>query len=201
MDWRAHLNVSRSGSVEFQPGNDHGTSNAKGGLIHDWMAAGFAPGATMEKVLAVFQDYPAYQRIYAPNVQESTLLSRDGNHWRVFLKLYKKKILSVLLDSEWDIEYRALDGNRWAILAPSTKISELDDGRELPQGTGHGFLWRSNTYWTLEPRPGGVYLECRTISLSRDVPTGLGWAVRPMLTTVPKESLGETMEATLRALR
>jgi hypothetical protein len=57
-----------------------------------------------------------------------------------------------------------------------------------------------NAYWLLEQRPEGVYLECRSISLSRDIPAGLGWAIRPMMTTVPRKSLHDTLEATARAV-
>jgi hypothetical protein len=83
----------------------------------------------------------------------------------------------------------------------STRIAELDGDRELPTGSGHGFLWRLNAYWFIEPRPEGVYLECRSISLSRDVPFVLSLAVKPFVTSVPRESLQSTMEATIRALR
>ena len=55
-----------------------------------------------------------------------------------------------------------------------------------PPGTGHGFLWRMNAYWLIEPRPEGVYLECRSLSLSRSIPAGLGWLIEPFVTSVPK---------------
>jgi len=47
----------------------------------------------------------------------------------------------------------------------------------------------------------GVYLECRTISLSRNIPTGLGWIIRPMVSSLPRESLTATLESTVRALK
>ena len=201
MDWHARMEVPADRSIAFAPGNGTGTIDVSRGIIHDWVAAAVAPGASMEQVLGVFQDYGAYKTRFFPNVQDSKLLSREGNHWHVYMRLYKKKILSVLLDTEHDVEYRPLSGGRWAIVSPTVKIAEVEDGKQLPPGAGHGFLWRLNSYWLLEPRPGGVYLECRAISMSRDVPPGLGWAVKPMLTTVPKESLGETLRDTLRALR
>ena len=40
----------------------------------------------------------------------------------------------------------------------------------------------------------------RTISLTRDLPPGLGWMLRPMVSTLPRESLQKTLEATLRAV-
>jgi len=76
-----------------------------------------------------------------------------------------------------------------------------DDGKELAAGTGFGFLWRLNAYWLLEPRPDGVYLECRSISLSRDIPAGLGWIIKPMVSSVPRDSLTSSLEAIRKALK
>jgi hypothetical protein len=45
-----------------------------------------------------------------------------------------------------------------------------------------------------------VYLECRSISLSRGIPAVLDVIIRPMVTSVPRESLRNTLEATVRAL-
>lgn len=45
-----------------------------------------------------------------------------------------------------------------------------------------------------------MVVECRAISLTRDVPFGLGWAIEPIIQKLPKESLINTLEATRRAL-
>jgi hypothetical protein len=71
---------------------------------------------------------------------------------------------------------------------------------ELPPGHDHGFLWRLNSFWKFEERDGGVYLECRAISLSRDVPTGLGWLINPIIRSLPRESLSNTLRETRQAL-
>jgi len=46
--------------------------------------------------------------------------------------------------------------------------------RELPPGTGDGYLWRLYSYWRYEERDGGTWVECEAISLTRDIPRG--WA-------------------------
>jgi hypothetical protein len=171
------------------------------GMIHDWTAAVFVPGAKVDKALHAFQDYDGYKKMFAPEVVESKLLQHDGRHWKAFLKLRRKKVITAVLDSEYDVEYRPLENGRWAILSRSTKISELEGDRELPPDQGHGYLWRLNAYWLLEPRDGGLYLECRSISLTRDVPLAIGWAVRPIVASLPKESLQSTLEAARTALR
>ena len=42
----------------------------------------------------------------------------------------------------------------------------------------------------------GVFVECRAISLSRDIPRGLGWIVAPFLQNIPRKSLQFTLSAT-----
>jgi len=187
--------------VEIVPANNRGPVQAQDGLIHDWIAATVVPNATVDKTLAVLQNYAAYKNIYSPDVSESKLLRRDGDLWHVYLQMVKRNVLTVILNGEFDVQYRSLGNNRWQLQSRSTRIAELDGDRELPPGSGHGFLWRMNAYWLIEPRPEGVYLECRSISLSRDVPFVLSLAVKPFVTSVPRESLQSTMDATIRALR
>ncbi len=72
--------------------------------------------------------------------------------------------------------------------------------RDLPVGDDHGFLWRLNSYWRFYEADGGVYVQCNAISLTRDVPAGLGWLIRPFIENVPRESLNFTLEATRKFL-
>ncbi len=200
MNWKARIQPE-AGSISVNAGSANALVEVKDGFVHDWIAAAVVPGGTVVRTLAVLQDYGNYKAIYKPDVTESKVLGREGNRWRAFLQLRKRKILTVLLNSEYAVDYKALDAGRWAVASRSTRIAELENGQELPVGTGYGFLWRVNVYWLLEPRPGGVYIEARAISLSRDVPPGLAWAIKPMITTVPRQSLEETLQATVRALR
>src|SRR6202035_1710916 len=120
------------------------------GMIHDWTAAVVVPHATIEKALHVVQNYAEYKTMFGPEVVESKLLAHNENHWKTFLRLRRKKVVTAELDSEYDVEYRQLGEGRWAILSRSTKISEVDGKKELPPGQGHGYLWRLNAYWLLE---------------------------------------------------
>jgi len=200
MDGRPRFETSGT-AVSVAAGGSKSSIDVKDGMLHDWSAAALAPGGTVDKALAVLQAYDDYKKLYAPEVIAAKLLSRDGDRSHIYMQLRKKKIMTVVLDTEYDVQVRRLENGKKAVFSRSTSISEVDNGRALPPGTGHGFLWRANTYWLLEPRPEGVYLECRMITLSRDVPAALGWAIKPMITTVPRESLRATLEATIRALR
>ena len=202
MKWRLDDSaLPKPGEIRVDPVKGKGTTDVPHGVIHDWRASAVAPGASAAKVIAVLQDYDRYKTTFAPGVVDSKLLSHEGDRWHPFLRLYKKKIIAAVLNSEYDVEYRKLDQQRWAVISRSTRIAEVEDGKELPPGTGHGFLWRLNAYWLIEQRPDSVYIECRTLSLTRDVPSGLGWIVKPIVSSLPPESLRDTLEATIRAVR
>ena len=61
-------------------------------------------------------------------------------------------------------------------------------------------MWRLNSYWRLRETKEGTLAECESISLSRSIPTGLGWLVGPFVESVPQQSLRFTLEATRKAL-
>jgi len=162
------------------------------GLAHDWLGLLFIPGATLDSVRAVMQDYANYKRIYAPDVTDSKLLARDGDRFRVYLKLYKKEFLTLVYDSEYDVQYydHAPEGASMTVASRSTRIRQ--------EGDDHGFLWRLNSYWRFEQADGGVYAQCRAISLSRGIPFGFGW-LHGFLQKFPRDSMVSTLEATRRA--
>ncbi len=202
MTWQPRYPDIRPGEVQVDPARDDGSTDVKDGIVHDWVGATLVPGATVADALAMLQDYSSYKEVYTPQVLDSKVLSRTGNQWRVYLQMKKKKVLTVVLNGEFDIAYHNLGGGRWNMVSQSTRIVEVDqdENRELPLGTGRGFLWRLNAYWLIEERPNGVYLECRSVSLSRDVPFLLSTMLKGFVTSVPPESLRETMDDTRRAL-
>jgi hypothetical protein len=178
-----------------------GLQDIRGGLVHDWMGATFIPGATLDQTLALLRNYNNHKNLFAPEVMDSRVIENKGDDYRVFLKLRKKKILTVILNTEYDVIYRKLDAKRAFSRSYSTKIAEVeDDGGELPAGNDHGFMWRLNAYWRFQERDGGVYVECETISLSRPVPMLLSALISPILKQLPRESLEKTLLATRGAL-
>jgi hypothetical protein len=195
----------RGGQVVAQFWSGQGPVKVPNGLIHDWIGASFIPGTTVENVLALVQDYDNHKNIYKPEVIDSKLISHHGKDFQIYLRLLKKKIMTVVLDTDHDVHYRSLDGARWTCRSYTTRIAEVEDAgspkeRVLPPDTGYGFLWRLYSHWRFQEREGGVYVECRAISLTRDVPLGLGWILEPIIQKLPKESLINTLEATRQAL-
>ena len=164
-----------------------------GGMIHDWVGTAFVPRASVAQVLALVQDYDHLARYYHPDVQASRLIARHGDDFRIFMQLRKHKVVTVVLDTEYDVHYGRLDPQHWFSTSRSTRVDEAGGG-------DHGFLWRLYTYWRFVEVRDGVIVQCEAISLTRDIPTGLGWVIGPFVTKIPRESLEFTMTATRRAL-
>lgn len=176
-----------------------------GGMIHHWIGTVFIPSATLSQTLALVEDYDHHSDYYRPQVVASKILSRDGSDFHIYLRLYEKKILTCVLDTRHEVHYVILDpAHAWS-RSRSTEIREVSDWKQadehdLPAGHDDGFLWRMNTYWRFEQKDGGVYVECQSISLTRDIPTGLGWLICPFVNSIPRESLEFTLGSTRKAL-
>ena len=175
------------------------------GLIHHWTGTIFVPIATLAQTLAFLEDYDNQYKFYAPEVQRSKLVERNGDQFKVFLRLQKKKIFTVILNTNYDVKYTLFVPDRAASDSYSTRIAEVEnpgrpDESEKPVGDDSGFLWRLNSYWRFLRRDGGTYVQLEAISLTRDIPTGLNWLVSPFVTSIPKESLVFTLTRTRDAL-
>jgi hypothetical protein len=174
-----------------------------GGLIHDWIGAARIPGATVANTLALLQDYEHHKDLYAPDVADSRLVRRSGNAFQIYLRLRKKKVVTVVLDTDHDVQYGAISPSRWCCSSRTTRIAEVkhagkgNEHVEEPD-TGHGYLWRLASYWRLEERDAAVWIECRAISLTRDIPKALAWIIEPIVLKLPRESLISTLDATRR---
>ena len=175
------------------------------GLIHDWVGATLIAGTTGDQALALVQNYDNHKNIYQPDVMDSRLISREGNDFKIFLRFLKKKIITVVLDTDHNVHYTAIGEKRWFCRSFTTRIAEVEDAgtakeKVLEPDTGYGFLWRLYTYWRFDEKNGSVNIECRAISLTRDIPIGLGWIIEPIVKSLPQESLVQTLDATRKAL-
>jgi hypothetical protein len=176
-----------------------------GGMIHHWVGVVFIPGAKLEDVLGVLEDYDHQSTIYSPDVERSKIESHDGDHFRVFLRFRRHKVITVVLDTEHDIRYFHDAPGHAHSRSSAVRIAEVEnpgksDEHEKQPGDDGGFLWRMETWWRMEERDGGVYVQSEAASLTRDIPTGLGWLVGPFVTSIPKETLVFTLEATRKAV-
>ncbi len=175
------------------------------GMIHHWVGAVFIPGAKLQDVLAVLQDYDRHAEYYSPDVERSKLESRDADHFRAFLRFRRHKVITVVLDTEHDVRYFRDSESRAHSRSSAVRIAQVEnpgksDEHEKPPGDDDGFLWRMETWWRMVEADGGVYVQSEVVSLTRDIPAGLAWLIGPFVTSIPKESLTFTLDATRRAV-
>lgn len=176
-----------------------------GGLIHDWIGIVFIPGISLSQALATLQDYDRDATFYPGEVVRSKLLSHSGNNFHIYLRLKQVHIITVVLDTEYAVHYQRLDSTHARAISHSTRIAEVDHAgttgeREAPVGNDHGFLWRLNSYWRFYQADGGVYVQVDAVSLTREVPTGLGWLIGSFIESIPESSLRSTLAETRSAL-
>jgi hypothetical protein len=172
-----------------------------GALLHHWRGTAFAPGARaadFERLLRDFKDYP--QR-FAPQVLDAKVVTGDGDRMLAWMRVRQKHVLTVVMDTTYDVSFGRLDARDGYSASRSTKIFEMNGDRALTAKEEHGFLWRQNSYWTYEERDGGLYIQIESVSLSRSIPAGLGWAVKPFVESVPRESLEFTLRSACVAIR
>lgn len=195
-----------AGQIAVEPAKNKGIIEIKGGMIQDWQGAVFVKGATLNSVLRIVQDYANHAKYYSPDVVTSKVLSHTGDHWLVLMRTLKTKLfLTDLLETENDIAFENLNPTMAYGIAKSTRIQEVanpgkGDEHLLPEGHDRGLLWRLFGYWFYEERDGGVYIECESVTLTRDVPFGMGAVVAPIIRNVPGESLRSSLEHTRQAV-
>ena len=182
-----------------------GRISTPGALIHHWIGTVLIPGATLGRVLGTIQDYDRHHDYYSPEVVQSRTLEHSGDDFRIYLRLKRVKVVTAVFDTEHQVRYHSPDSSRAYSESLSTRIAELRDPgeageRALPPGEGRGFLWRLNSYWRFHEAPEGVYVQCEAVSVSRDIPTGLGWLIGPFVKSIPKESLEFTLQSTRAAV-
>ncbi len=119
-----------------------------------------------------------------------------------------QRIITVVMDSAYDVTFGRLDAQHGFSISRSTRIAEIDSPgtakeRALSASEEHGFLWRQETYWSYEEarrRPlfaGGV-----GSLLSRSIQLAWVGRVRAVLVeSVPRDSMEFMLQATCNALR
>jgi hypothetical protein len=177
-----------------------------GAMLHHWRGTAFLPGATAADAERIMRDFAVYPRIYAPQVVSARVLAQNGNRCQATMRVKQKHVITVVMDTAYDIEFGQRDARRFWSNSRSTRIDEIGDAgtkdeHALSPADQHGFLWRLNTYWAFDERDGGLYMQIESVSLTRSIPTGLGWVIGPFVESVPRESLEFTLRATRYALR
>jgi hypothetical protein len=192
-------------SARLQTADPSGRTSTPGAMIHHWVGTVFIPRVSLSQVLAMVQNYDRHAEYYKPEVMQSKLVERTGEDFKVHYRLRKEKIITIILDTDYQVHHHSLDAARAYSNSISTRIAQVENARqpgerELPPGKDGGFLWRLNSYWRYFDSGSGVYVQCEAVSLTRDIPVGLNWLVGSFVQSVPKESLEFTLNSTRSAV-
>jgi hypothetical protein len=182
------------------------TPGLSGALLHHWRGTAFVPGANAADFERLIRGFDAYPQNFAPQVLRARVLSQDGDHMQAAMRIRQRHVITVVMDTAYDITAGRLDAQHGYSISRSTHIAEIDSPgtrseRALTPAEEHGFLWRLNTYWSYEQRDGGLYLQIEAVSLTRSIPRGLDWVIRPYIDSIPRESLEFTLRSAANALR
>jgi hypothetical protein len=196
----------QQGDLFLEPLTESHIQPATGAMLHHWRGTAFVPGAHAADFDHLLRDLPAYPRLFAPEVLRASLLTSTGDHMEANLRVRQHHVLTVTLDTAYDVTFSPPNATRGWSQSRSVRIAEIANPdtpgeHALSPADEHGFLYRLNTYWTWEERSEGLYLQIETVSLSRAIPPGLGWALRPYTDSVPRDSLTFTLTAARNALQ
>jgi hypothetical protein len=181
-----------------------------GAMLHHWRGTAFVPEAHIADFEHLMKDFNTYPQHFSPEVLAAHLLSERDDHGldriAASMRVRQKHVLTVVMDMTYDVAFARLDTQHGYSLSRSTRIEEIDSPgtskeRALSPTEEHGFLWRLNTYWSYKEADDGLYMQIETVSLTRSIPTGLAWAIKPFVESVPRESLEFTLRSACNTLR
>ena len=161
--------------------------DAPGGWIHHWLVAMYVPGVTLKEAAAMGQNYNKYSSYYKPEMVRTRLLSHSDDTFNVYARLQKKTPwLTITLDTYSEVHYFFLGPHRFYTVSHFYRIQQVEDAgtpneHRDPPGGGSGFLWAMDVYWRYQAVAGGILVESETIALTRGVPFGFGWIIKPFV--------------------
>ena len=173
--------------------------NIDGGLVNHWRGTVFVPKVKLDDLLKVLQE-PQSDKHKQEDVLSSRVVSRNGDSQKVYLRLRRTKFVTVVYDTEYDVDYFKLPPDRAYSNSISTKVVEIENAgtpseRALPEGNDHGYMWRLNSYWRYKQHEDGVIVEIESLTLSRDLPAIIGPLIRPIVNSTARESMTRTLSS------
>jgi putative flippase GtrA len=196
---RGEIVVEQGGGARGEGSNEIAID---GGLINHWRGAVFVPKVTLDRVLAVLQSPDTGNHKQEDLLWSKIVPNADGSQ-KLIARITRTKFVTVVYDTEYNVRYTRVGGDRAASDSRSTKIVEVENAgtaseRALPEGDDHGYMWRLNSYWRYKQVGDGVLIEVESLTLSRGLPPLVGPLVRPIVNSTARESMTRTLSS-LRA--
>ena len=196
----------RQGELSVEKLTPSTGANFSGALLHHWRGTAFAPRAKAGDFERLMRDFNSYPQHFSPQVLQAKVFTQGVDRMQAWMRVRQRHVITVVMDTTYDITFGQLDVQHGYSISQSTRIAEINSPgtgaeRTLNANEEHGLLWRLNTYWSYEERNGGLYLQIEALSLTRSIPSGLGWAIQPYVESIPRESLEFTLRSACNALR
>jgi hypothetical protein len=189
--WNAY--VARKGDrpsrLGAAPGGD--MIDIPGGTIYHSSGSILIRNSTVDRVVRALM-YPGTPPPQE-DVLESRVLARTDATLRVYLKLTRSAIVTVVYDTEHDVTFARHSPTMATSRSVSRRIAECDGG-------DRGFLWRLNSYWRYTQVGSNVRVDLESLSLSRAIPSVARPMARPIVDRIARESLLRTLESVQRFL-
>jgi hypothetical protein len=176
-----------------------------GGIVHHWVGTVFVPNGRLKDAVLLMQDYTRHGQVFAPDISAGRLISREGDTFTFTMRFVLRKVITAVLQTEQQAQFFAPAPDRVHSRIRSTRIVEIDNAgtpqeHERPAERDRGYLWRQASYWRYFERDGGTYVQCESMSLSRPLPTAVGWFFNRSAAAVPRDVLSHSLIAARREL-
>jgi hypothetical protein len=168
-------------------------------LVNHWRGRTFIAHVDLATVLARVRRVETLLR--QPDVVTARIVPQGPDRDLVLLAITRSQVLTAHYDTEHDVRYIRLGPGRVASDSVATRIREVGGKGDLAPHEDRGFLWALRAWWRYEAVPGGVLIECESVSLSRPVPYVVRPVVGPMVTRFARESMERTLTSLRDALR
>ena len=185
--WNQYVASAESRLHRTQVVEPRGTYiSVPGGTIYHWRASTLVRNTTVEEVVRrlTHPGTPPPQE----DVLESRVLEHHGDHLRVYLKLARTALITVVYDTEHEVTFARHSPGVMTSRSVSTRIAEADGG-------DRGFLWKLNSYWRYTQVGREVRIDLESLSLSRDVPRVARRIALPLANRIARESVSRTMSS------
>jgi len=189
--WNAY--VARTGDRPVRPGlaPQGQMIDIPGGTIYHSSGSTLIRRTTVDRVVKALM-YPGTPPPQE-DVLESRVLARTDNTLRVYLKLARTAVVTVVYDTEHQVTFTRHSAMMATSRSVSTRIAESDGG-------DRGFLWRLHSYWRYTQVGNDVRVDLESLSLSRGVPRVARPVARPIVDRIARESVHRTLESVRRFL-
>jgi putative flippase GtrA len=170
-----------------------------GGMINHWRGTAYIPNVKLDVLLKTLQE-PQSDKHKQEDVISSRVVQVGENSQKLYLRLKRTKLITVVYDTEYDTTYRRVAADRALSSSISTKIVEIENAgtpqeRALPEGNDHGFMWRLYSYWRYKQIGDGVAVEVESLTLSRNLPFLFTPFLRPVVNSTARDSITRTLSS------